>query len=143
MDRRLNLFGSEPYLIEIGCNVTITEGVKFITHDGGVAVLRSEFPGLNVFGPIKIHDNCFIGVDSIIMPGTKIGPNAVIGAGSVVTKDVPPNSVVAGVPARVLFDLDEYTRKALEKGVIITSVDPQARKEEILRGLDMRYRNAK
>jgi len=119
LDRRLGLFGGEPYLVEIGDKVTIAEDVKFITHDGGVGVLRNKHPGLNVFGKIKIRDNCFIGVNSIIMPNVMIASNSVIGAGSVVTKNVPPNSVVAGVPAKIVCSLDDYEKKALSRCVFI------------------------
>jgi acetyltransferase-like isoleucine patch superfamily enzyme len=52
--------------------------------------------------PVEIEDNVFIGTSAIILKGVKIGKHSVIGAGSVVTKDVPPNSIVAGNPAKVL-----------------------------------------
>lgn len=132
MDRRLGLFGGEPYLIEIGDNVTIAEDVKFITHDGGVGVLRHRHPGINVFGRIKIHDNCFIGVNSIIMPGVIVGDNSVIGAGSVVTKNVPENSVVAGVPARKICDIEEYENKTLNHCVYIEESSRQDKKKIVL-----------
>lgn len=54
---------------------------------------------------IKIEDNVWIGARSIILPGVKIGKNSVVAAGSVVTKNVPKNSLVAGVPAKVLKNL--------------------------------------
>src|ERR1700678_2889433 len=54
-------FGSEPYLISIGNDVTIASGVTFHTHDGGVGVLRSKYPGINVFKTITIGNNVFIG----------------------------------------------------------------------------------
>lgn len=84
-------WGSEPYLIEIGNNVTITRGVCFVNHDGGAALFRKEHPGLNVFGKIKIVSNVFIGIISIILPGVTIGDNVVIGSGSIVNKNVPDN----------------------------------------------------
>jgi acetyltransferase-like isoleucine patch superfamily enzyme len=108
-------FGSEPYLIEVGDHCTIAAGVRLITHDGGCWVFRQEIPDLNVFGNIRIKDNCFIGMNSIILPNVTIGPHAVVGAGSVVTKDVPAYTVVAGVPAKELCKLDEYKEKCLRK----------------------------
>src|SRR6476620_11192623 len=97
-------FGSEPYLITIGNHVTLTAGVRFLTHDGGVWTLRHIDPAMDVIAPIAVGDNVFIGLNAIILPGVRIGSNVVIGAGSVVTKDVPDNTVAAGNPARVLND---------------------------------------
>lgn len=51
-----------------------------------------------------IHENTFIGANALIMPGLHIGPNSIVGAGAVVTKDVPPNSIVVGNPARMVRD---------------------------------------
>jgi len=125
-------FGSEPYLIEIGNDVTITADVIFETHDGGVGVFRKEYPGINLFGKIKIGNNVFIGHRSIIMPNVVIGNNVVIGAGSVVTKNVPDNVVVAGVPARTIKTLDEYKSKVLKEAVFIFEKKSKKRKTEIL-----------
>ncbi|OAH59105.1 hypothetical protein AWH49_04680 [Domibacillus aminovorans] len=107
-------FGSEPYLIRIGKRCTITSGVKFITHDGGTWVFRewSEYKDVKKYGKIQIGDNCFIGVNSIIMPNVVIGDNSIIGAGSIVTKSFPNNSVVAGVPAKFIMSLEEYMEKS-------------------------------
>jgi acetyltransferase-like isoleucine patch superfamily enzyme len=96
-------FGSEPYLITIGDHVEITDNVRFITHDGGVLVLNNmgALQNADVFGKISIGNNVFIGLNSIILPGTIIEDNVVIGAGSVVTKDIPSNTVAYGNPCRV------------------------------------------
>lgn len=112
-------FGSEPYLIKIGDHVRITAGVRFITHDGGVWVFRNneDDKNLDVFGTITVGNNVHIGVNAIIMPNVNIGDNCVVGCGAVVTKDVPPNSVVAGVPARIIESIDDYHKKAKSKGV--------------------------
>jgi acetyltransferase-like isoleucine patch superfamily enzyme len=112
-------FGSEPYLIEIGDNVTITQEVKFNTHDGGVGVLRQKHPGLNVFGKIIIGNNVFIGAATQIMPGVTVGNNVVIGAGSIVTRDIPDNVVAAGVPARVIKTIEEYEKQSLKRGIVV------------------------
>lgn len=111
-------FGSEPYLITIGQNVEITAGVVFITHDGAAWTLRNfdeKYRELDVLGPIKIGDNVFIGNNAIILPGVTIGDNVVIGAGAVVSRDIPSNSVAAGVPAKVIRSLEEYGERCLEK----------------------------
>jgi len=106
--------GPEPYLISIGNHCTVAGNVSFVTHDGGVWVFSEEIPDLQKFGPITIHDNCFIGMNSIIMGNVTIGPNAIVGAGSIVTRDVPENSIVAGNPARPVSTLDAYREKVVK-----------------------------
>lgn len=106
--------GSEPYLISLGNHVRVNPGVKFITHDGGVWVLRgmnSEYQDIDLFGRITVGDNVHIGTDATIMPGVHIGSNCIIGCGAIVTKDIPDNSVAAGVPARVIKTIEEYEEK--------------------------------
>lgn len=106
-------FGSEPYLIEVGNKVRITNGVKFITHDGGMWVLRNKglLSNADSFGRIIIGNNVHIGINSIIMPGVIIGDNVVIGVGSVVTKNVKSNTIVCGVPAKEIKSLESYYEK--------------------------------
>ena len=105
-------FGSEPYLIKIGDHVSITSSY-FVNHDGGVWVLRDEFPSIDVVKPICIGNNVFIGSQCIIMPGVNVGDNVVIGAGSVVTKSLESNGVYAGVPARFIKSLSDYKNSSL------------------------------
>lgn len=128
-------FGSEPYLITIGDNVTITDRVRFITHDGGVGIFRKEFPGINVFGKITIGNNVFIGINSIILPGITVGNNVVIGVSSVITKDIPDNVIVAGVPAKIIRTTDEYKDKAVQKALFISERNPKKRKKLIMDAL--------
>ena len=106
--------GGEPYLVTIGNQVRITHNVLFITHDGGVWVLRNlddRFKNIDKFGKIKIGNNVHIGTGAVIMPGVTIGNNCIIGVGAVVTKDVPDNSIVVGIPARVIKTIDEYAQQ--------------------------------
>ena len=113
-------FGSEPFLITLGDNVRITEGVSFITHDGGVSVLRNLFKensNDDVFGRIVVGNNVHIGINSVIMPNIKIGNNVVIGCGSIVTHNIPDNCVVAGCPAKIIETLNEYKIKVDKKAV--------------------------
>jgi acetyltransferase-like isoleucine patch superfamily enzyme len=104
-------FGSEPYLISLGEHVTITSGVRFITHDGGIWIFRNQHPNIDIIKPIKVGDNTFIGLNTIILPGIKIGNNCIVGAGSIVTKNIPDNSVYAGVPAKYICNIDDYYKK--------------------------------
>ncbi len=117
------VFGTEPWLIEIGNRVTLVTGCVLLTHDGASRVFRERVKGSspfgNRFGKIIIKDNCFIGANSIILPNVTIGPDSIIGAGSVVNKDVPSSTVVAGVPAREICTLDEYIYKYQQKMISI------------------------
>ena len=107
---------NEPKLIRIHNNVKIAADVTFYTHDV-INWMLSDLDGEYYYGYrgcIEIHDNVFIGGNSQIVGGVSIGPNAVIGAGSVITKDVPAGTVVAGNPARVIgsfADLHEKRKK--------------------------------
>src|SRR5450631_3469102 len=65
--------GTEPYLIKFGNRVSIANGVTFITHDGGAAILREKITDLQVFGPIVIEDNCVIGQNATIFCNVRIG----------------------------------------------------------------------
>ena len=111
------VFGSEPYLISIGDNVRISSNVKFITHDGGMWVARNLgiLENADKFGKINIGNNVNIGWNVILMPGVNVGSNCIIGAGAIVTKDIPNNSVAAGVPARVISSINEYCEKNRDK----------------------------
>ena len=106
-------FGSEPYLVELGDHVRVTSNVSFVTHDGGVWVLREResFENIDLFGNIVVGNNVHIGTGATIMPGVKIGNNCIVGCGAIVTKNIPDNSVAVGVPARVIETIDEYLSK--------------------------------
>lgn len=104
-------WGTEPWLITIGDNVHITGNCKFINHDGGTLIFRDQIPDLEISKPIVVGSNVYIGEETMILPGAHIGNNCVIGARSVVTKDIPDNSVAVGVPARVIKSADEYLEK--------------------------------
>ena len=106
---------TRPWLIEIGKNVKITNGVKILTHGYDWAAIKaSTGEVLGSAGKVKIGDNCFIGMNAVILKGTTIGNNVIIGAGSLVTGgEYPSNCVIAGNPARVICSLEDYKKKRL------------------------------
>jgi acetyltransferase-like isoleucine patch superfamily enzyme len=115
-----------PYLVRIGNHVWISYDVVFHSHDGGTWVLTEKYPHIDVFGAIIIEDNCIIGKGAQLLPNIRIGRNSIVGAGSVVISDVPPNSIVMGVPARPIGSLAKYEEKclALWKEQIPPGMDP-------------------
>ena len=125
--RKLPLY---PELISIHNNVHIASRVSFITHDvthrmlnASANIEKKDFT--ERVGCIEIMDNVFIGTGATILYNVRIGPNVIVAAGSVVTKDVPANSVVGGVPARVIEPLDEYLKKLSQRGTYPKELAPR------------------
>lgn len=132
-------WGSEPWLIELGNHVECSSGVSFITHDGSTWVFREEerYKDVIRYGKIIIKDNCFIGMRSTIMPGVTIGPNSIVGAGSLVTKNVPEGCVYDGVPAKFICTVDEFKEKCLAQTPQYDKVFyRQNKREAVLKMLD-------
>lgn len=104
------------HLISIGNNVDINTHFCLMTHDFSNFVFRNYFSDyVNNCGEINIGNNIYIGTNVTILRGVSIGDNCIIGAGSVVTKDIPSNSVAVGVPCRVVSSLEAYYEKRKEK----------------------------
>ena len=115
---------SDPELISFHDNVCVASNVTFITHDISDSMLNNisdEKFSYNA-GCIEVMNNVFIGANSTILPNIRIGSNVIIAAGSVITKDVPDNSVVAGVPAHIIETFDEYLEKR-KKSVFVATDD--------------------
>lgn len=128
-------FGSEPYLISIGDGTTISFDCAFVTHDAATRVIRhlpDGNPETGYFGPIVIGKNCFIGCRSTILANVHIGNNTIIGAGSVVNRDIPDNVVAAGVPCKVICTLDEYRAKHKSDFIYMNSLPYKEKKEYLL-----------
>lgn len=118
-------------LIRIGNNVHIASNVSFLTHDVSHQVLNAIDQVKNrgiiqeKIGCIEIGDNVFIGSGTHILYDTKIGSNVIIGTCSVVTHDIPDNSVVAGVPARIIGSFDDYVDKRFKESSYPESMKPR------------------
>jgi acetyltransferase-like isoleucine patch superfamily enzyme len=113
------MFSTEPFLVTLKENVFISVGAKFICHDGGVLPFRRQHPKLDLAAPIIVGENTFIGMGAIILKGVTIGSNCIVGAFSVVSKDVEDGTIVAGNPARFVKRTDEYVSNALAKSLNI------------------------
>ena len=81
-----------------------------MTHDGSVSTIRKlspKYSRVQKFGFIHIKKNAFVGNDAYILPNVTVGENAIVGARSVVTKDVPSFTVVGGIPAKYITDRNQ------------------------------------
>ncbi len=110
-------WGTEPWIIKIGTNVHLTDGIQFITHDGGTLLFRKYQPDLEITKPITIGNDVYIGTRTTLLPGVTIGNNVIIGACSVVTRDIPNDSVAVGVPAKVIKTVDNYFEKIKDESL--------------------------
>jgi acetyltransferase-like isoleucine patch superfamily enzyme len=97
LERNLHLDRLYPAGIHIQENSLIASGVTILSHDHCKRVNNQP-----LLADTFIGRRCFIAVGATILPGVKIGDEVIVGAGSVVTKDVPPNVIVAGNPARII-----------------------------------------
>ncbi|KAB3529830.1 2,3,4,5-tetrahydropyridine-2,6-dicarboxylate N-acetyltransferase [Alkaliphilus serpentinus] len=99
----------ENSMIDMNCVIGARGIIGRNVHVGAGTVIAGvlEPPSIK---PVIIEDNVFIGANSVVLEGIQVGEGAVIAAGSVVTRDVPPNTVVAGMPAKIIKVKDERTQ---------------------------------
>ncbi len=104
------------FLVTIGNNVTITNAT-ILAHDAST----KKFLGYSKVGCVDIGNDVFIGYGAIILPNTRIGNRVIVGAGTVVAKDVPDNVVIVGNPFRIICTFDEYiekNRRNMDQGLV-------------------------
>ena len=89
--------------VKIGSHVNLAQGITVtaLNHNFDDTQKRIDEQGVSTI-PVTIEDDVWIGANAVILPGVTIGNHCVVAAGAVVTKDVPPHSLVAGVPAKVI-----------------------------------------
>ncbi len=102
---------SHCWLIEIGDNVTMATGVYLLAHDAS----SKNVCGYTKIGKIIIGNNVFLGAYSIILPNVTIGDNSIVACGSIVTRDIPSNVIVAGNPAKIISTIADYKKKMKNK----------------------------
>ena len=127
-------WGTEPYLISIGDDSLVSLRVTFINHDGSINVLRNlkNDHTMDIIKPIKIGKNCFIGAESLILYGTNIGDNVIVGARSLVKGELESGFVYAGSPAKKICTVEEFYKKH-EGDILHTKQLSPEEKEKFLR----------
>ena len=92
--------------VDIGNHVNLAQGITVtaLNHNFSDTNKRIDEQGVST-NPVTIEDDVWVGANAVILPGVTIGEHCVVAAGAVVTKDVPPHSLVAGVPAKVIKEI--------------------------------------
>ena len=117
--KSIDIDRSRPYLLHIGEYCKITSGVVILTHDYSRSVMRRVYGEIIGEGAeTHIGDNVFIGMNTVILMGSKIGNNVIIGAGSIVNGQIPDNCVAAGNPCRIVRTLKEQYEKRKREEII-------------------------
>jgi maltose O-acetyltransferase len=102
---------SHCWLISIGDDVTFSNQVSILAHDDSSRI----YTGYGRVGTVTIGNNVFVGAGVTILMNTEIGNDVIIGAGSVVTKSIPDDCVVAGIPAQVIGITSQYIEKCKDE----------------------------
>lgn len=103
---------ARPDLITLEDYTSLSGGVQILTHSNPTAPLREILgDSASKVEPVTIKRGAWVAINAIILPGVTIGENSIVTAGSVVSKDVPPNSMVAGVPARIIKKIEAIEKE--------------------------------
>lgn len=143
------IVSSEPFLITIGNNVTVSVGVSLLTHDASIGPIVGRNQFSDMVGPITIGNNCFIGANTIILPGVSVPNNSIVAAGSVVTKTILPHAnndgvqysandgiVIGGNPAKFICTTSDFVNKRHSNFLKLHGLSISDRKEVILKHTD-------
>lgn len=111
--------GLIPNAVEVGKNLISAVGSWILCHDSSI---------INHVGKVAVRktvigNNVFIGLNAIIMPGVNIGDGVIIGAGSVVTKDAKPYTVIAGNPAKFICTVEDYVERVTAKAILVDPIE--------------------
>jgi acetyltransferase-like isoleucine patch superfamily enzyme len=103
---RIGLHNTVIGPVTIGSHVNLAQGITItaLNHNFGDKSQRIDDQGIST-DPVIVGDDIWIGANAVILPGVNIGHHSVVAAGAVVTKDVPPHSLVAGVPAKIIKEI--------------------------------------
>lgn len=105
-----------PSLVSIGNNVDMNKNFSIYCHDYGSGVFKNVYNiALNSSGAVSIGNNVYFGANCTVLKGVTIEDNCIIGAGSIVIRSIPANSVAVGIPCKVVCTLDEYFYKRKKK----------------------------
>lgn len=111
-----------PKLIKLHDNVHVQKTARLVTHDMLNRYLQTSFPNADFGSPekigcIELMDNVYVSMHATVMPNVRIGENSVITAGSVVSSDIPENSIATGNPARPVGKMDTFAAlRRMSKG---------------------------
>lgn len=109
---------TRPSLVTIGNNVDFNRNFQLLTHDYATGVfLRKYDDFVNSSGAVVIGNNIVFGTDVVVLKGVEIGDNCIIGAGSIVSKSIPANSVAIGRPAKVVCSVDDFYERRKRESI--------------------------
>ncbi len=107
IEGNIHIDPSHCFLIRIEDNCFFGPDVHIFAHEAG----PFRYLGITKLAKVTIKENSGLGLAAVVMPGVTIGPNSIVGAYSVVTRDVPPNSIAVGNPVKIVASMDDYLER--------------------------------